>query len=109
MRKQEVIHHWYSFRMLTIAEVQHIATLARIGLKEEERTQYQKELSSVLDFFRALETVATDDAEQSVHVSDVINRARQDRREDFDRAQREVLLNNVPAMKEGFVKVKSVF
>ncbi len=95
--------------MLSEEEVKHIATLARIGLKEEEVAQYQKELSSVLDFFRELETVNTDAVESVDYSAGMHSHARQDRREDFAVSDREMLLKNVPELKNGFVKVKSVF
>lgn len=95
--------------MLTQEEVKHIATLARIGLKEEEVAQYQKELSSVLDFFRELETVNTGVIGSVDYSTGMHSHARQDRREDFAVSDREMLLKNVPELKNGFVKVKSVF
>lgn len=95
--------------MLTAEEVQHIAALARIGLKEEEAARYQKELSSVLDFFRELEMVDTDVLGSSDDNAGMHSNARQDRQEDFPVSDREGLLKNVPEIKDGFVKVKSVF
>lgn len=95
--------------MLTAEEVKHIATLARIGLTEEEIPRYQKELSSVLDFFRALEAVNTDAVGAVDSGTGMHGNARQDRREDFPVSDRERLLRNVPDIKGGFVKVKSVF
>lgn len=95
--------------MLSTDEVQHIALLARIGLKEEEIGKYQKDLSTVLDFFRELETVATDTVMPIGHITGMINRARVDRSEDFEKAGKDGIINNVPETKDGFVKVKSVF
>lgn len=95
--------------MLTQDEVQHIALLARIGITEEEREKYQKDLARVLDFFHELKSVVTEQPaidEQGAEVSGVV---RTDRAESFDVSGRETILKNVPATKDGFVKVKSVF
>jgi len=44
--------------MIHKKEVQHIAKLARLGLTEAEIKNFQKELSSILDYFNLLKKVA---------------------------------------------------
>lgn len=95
--------------MLSIEEVKHIALLARIGIKEDEIKKYQKDLSSVIDFFHELETAVTDDVLLPGHITGMSDVARVDQVEDFGEFGREAILNNVPVKKDGFVKVKSVF
>lgn len=95
--------------MLTEDEVKHIALLSRIGLKEEEISQYQKDLSAVFDFFRELETLPTEDVVPIGHITGRTDVMRNDECEDFDRRGREQMMKNVPETKDGFVKVKSVF
>lgn len=95
--------------MLSKDEVQHIALLARIGIREEEIEKYRKDLSSVLDFFRDLETVATDDVEPILHITGTADVARTDRVEDFIASGKETIRENFPDAKDGFLKVKSVF
>lgn len=95
--------------MLSQDEVKHIALLARVGLKEEEVEKYRKDLSAVLDFFRELETLPTDDVEPIGHITGTVDVARIDRVEDTSVADREAIIANIPETKSGFVKVKSVF
>jgi aspartyl-tRNA(Asn)/glutamyl-tRNA(Gln) amidotransferase subunit C len=95
--------------MLSKEEVKHIALLARIGIKEDEIEKYQKDLSAVLDFFRELETVATDDVEAIGHITGTADVAREDRTEDFGVLGTQNIRNNFPDTKDGFLKVKSVF
>lgn len=95
--------------MLSKEEVKHIALLARIGIKEDEIEQYQKELSAVLDFFRELETAATDGIEPISHITGMTDVAREDRAEDFGAANKEMIKQNFPDAKDGFLRVKSVF
>ena len=40
--------------MISKEEVQHIAKLARIQLKEEEMQKFQADLAAVLDYFNVL-------------------------------------------------------
>lgn len=44
---------------LTIAEVTHIAHLARLNLTEEELTLYREQLSAILEYFERLKLVDT--------------------------------------------------
>lgn len=95
--------------MLSVEEVKNIALLARIGLKEEEIAVYQKDLSAVLDFFRELETVPTDNVAPIRHITGTVATGRSDRTLDFDPSGKERLRENMPDMKDGFLKVRSVF
>jgi len=40
---------------LTIAEVEHIAALARLDLSAEETARYREQLSAILDYFSQLQ------------------------------------------------------
>ena len=57
------------FSMLTTDEVKHIALLSRIGLNEVDIPTYQKDLSAVLDFFRELEKLPTDNVAPIGHIT----------------------------------------
>lgn len=95
--------------MLTKEEVKHIALLARIGLKEEEIEKYQKDLSSVLDFFTQLQEVNTDDVQVVGQIVGRTNSWREDKERDFPKDRKQAILKNVPETKDQSIKVKSVF
>jgi len=95
--------------MLSKDEVKHIATLARIGVTEEETEKYQKDLSAVLDFFKELEALDTEGIEPIGHITGRLSEARGDRVEDFGTSGKDGIKKNFPESKEGFLKVKSVF
>jgi aspartyl-tRNA(Asn)/glutamyl-tRNA(Gln) amidotransferase subunit C len=44
---------------LTLAEVDHIAKLARLSLSAEEKSRYREQLSSILDYVAMLQEVDT--------------------------------------------------
>ncbi len=44
---------------LTIAEVEHIAGLARLELTEEEKERYREQLSAILDYAARLQSLDT--------------------------------------------------
>lgn len=95
--------------MLSNEEVEHIASLARIGLSDEEKESYRKDLSGVLDFFRELEGLSVSDGGVGDAVPVKENDTRADRVEECDAAVREGILDGIPVKRDGFVKVRSVF
>lgn len=46
---------------LTIAEVEHIAALARLDLSPEEKALFREQLSAILDYFAQLQALDTED------------------------------------------------
>ena len=44
---------------LTLAEVEHIAKLARLNLTDEEKSRYREQLSSILDYVTMLQELDT--------------------------------------------------
>lgn len=84
--------------MITKEEVRHIAQLARIGINKKEEEKFQKDLSSVLDYFEKLKTVDVSGIEptsQPFRIENVMRR-------DESGKEKSKLLS-------GFLKVKSVF
>ncbi|MDD3498600.1 MAG: Asp-tRNA(Asn)/Glu-tRNA(Gln) amidotransferase subunit GatC [Candidatus Moranbacteria bacterium] len=95
--------------MLEKEEIKHIATLARIGLKEKEIEKYQKELSQVLDYFKKLENLDTEKTEPIVHITGMHSVLRDDKAEECGKETEKMILKNAPEEKDGYFKVKSVF
>lgn len=96
--------------MIQKQEVLKIARLARIELGEKEVGKFQKDLSSILDYFELLKEVNTDKVDPTSHPSkshfkqNVI-------REDMavsDNVANE-LVKQAPDKKERYIKVKSIF
>lgn len=95
--------------MLTQEEVKHIALLARIGLKDDEVAKYQESLSVVLDFFKDLEKADTSSVEVPRQIIGRENGMRADNLREVPAYQKELIMNDVPEVKDNYVKVKSVF
>lgn len=94
--------------MLTKEEILHIATLARIGLNENDVEKYQHDLSNILDYFKKLEEVDTTGIEPIGHITGMQNAFRADKNEDFGALGKEQIMQNAPEAKDGYFKVKSV-
>jgi aspartyl-tRNA(Asn)/glutamyl-tRNA(Gln) amidotransferase subunit C len=95
--------------MLSKEEVKHVALLARIGIKDEEVEKYQGILSGVLDFFRDLEKADVNNLSVPRQIIGRESGVRVDRVVAVPASQIAGILNNVPEMKDKYVKVKSVF
>lgn len=54
---------------LSLEEVRHVATLARLSLSVEEEQRYQAQLSAILDAMEQLKAVDTTNVEPTSHVS----------------------------------------
>jgi len=65
-------------------------------------------LSEILDYFKKLDEVDVSGIEPIGHITGMQNVFRADLREDFGDLGKAAILKNVPEVRDGFVKVKSV-
>ena len=64
--------------MISIAEVDHVAHLARLALSPEEQQRFTEQLNAILAYMEQLNEVPTDDVEPTSHVLDLVNVFRDD-------------------------------
>lgn len=95
--------------MLEKDEIKHIASLARIGLKESEIEKYQKELSVVLDYFKKLESLETEKVEPIGHITGMHSVFAEDKVEQCEDEIKKDILKNAPEQKDNYFKVRAVF
>lgn len=73
---------------LTLADVDHVATLARLGLTDAERERMREQLSIILDHIGALAELDTDAIPPTASVTRMTNVWREDEvRPSFDAQQ----------------------
>lgn len=91
---------------LTIAEVVHVARLARLGLSEEETKRMRDELSSILGHIEVLQQLDTDTIPPTAQVNSLTNVLR----DDVVRPSltQEEALANAPLRRDGFIEVRAV-
>jgi aspartyl-tRNA(Asn)/glutamyl-tRNA(Gln) amidotransferase subunit C len=88
------------------AEVERIAKLARIGLSAEEVSKMSAELGQILQFVEQLQSVDIEGVRPTDQVTGLVDVWREDEvRPSMDRDR---LLSNAPASKDGYVVVKRV-
>ncbi len=90
-------------------DIDHIAKLARIGLKAEQKEKYQKEFSDILAFVNQLEQVKADKIEPASHISGLENVTRQDKAREKQAKETDRLLDLAPDKQDRQVKIKAVF
>ncbi len=63
---------------LSEAEVDHVAQLAHLALRPEERQHLTEHLNTILAYMAQLNAVPTDGVEPTAHVLDLVNVFRED-------------------------------
>ncbi len=99
--------------MISKKEVQHIAKLARLYLKQEEIEKMEKELSLILDYFNLLKDVNIDNVKASfgsINTQENLS-IKETTREDsaIKGDNTKEIMELIPEKTKGFVKVKSIF
>jgi aspartyl-tRNA(Asn)/glutamyl-tRNA(Gln) amidotransferase subunit C len=93
--------------MISKEEVKHIAHLARLHLTDAEIEKYQTDLTAILDYFNELKEIVIPPDETFKGVVKNTNVVRKDVVKLTDLAEK--LLKLAPAIKDNYLKVKSVF
>lgn len=90
---------------LTREDVLKLARLARLDLTDAEVEEFQGELSAILQYVEQLQSVDVEGLEPTHQVTGLTNVTRPDETRDYG-YKIEKLLENVPAVKDGQIKVK---
>ena len=92
---------------LSLEEIKHIAELSRLELSGEEEVLFAKQLASVLDYVKSLESVDTKDVSPTAFLGGLKNVWRADEVNTWPEDESELALNQ--GEREGrFIKVKKV-
>ena len=91
---------------LSKEQVQHIATLARLQLEEDQFDDVVAKLSSIVDFVDQLQQAPTDDVVPMAHPLNQAQRLRPDAVTEVD--DRDAIQTNAPAVSDGFYLVPKV-
>ena len=92
---------------LTLAEVEHVAHLARLALTDEEKLLFQEQLSAILEYADSLSELNTSAIPATASVLPLRNVMRPDEPEPS--LPREDVLANAPRQEAGQFRVRPVF
>ncbi|HYJ13810.1 MAG TPA: Asp-tRNA(Asn)/Glu-tRNA(Gln) amidotransferase subunit GatC [Thermomicrobiales bacterium] len=91
---------------LTDADVQYVATLARLGLSQDEVSTLRNELSSILEHIAVLQQLDTSTISPTAQVNDLSNVMREDMV--VASLSQDQVLANAPQSRDGFFEVRAV-
>lgn len=91
---------------LTLAQVEHVANLARLGLTPEEKEQYREQLSAILEYAAMLNELDTAAIPPTASVLPLRNVMAPDEPE--PPMPREDALANAPRQEAGQFRVKAI-
>ena len=99
--------------MIKKEEVQHIAKLARLGITKKEEEKFQKDLSSILDYFNSIKEVDVSKIEPTFHPTEYFFKTKlKIMREDMAESQpvetTNKLIEAAPEKKKRHIKVKAI-
>ena len=89
-------------------DVTHIAKLARLGLAEDEKAKFAKDLTNILEFVKKLEEADVDNVEPMSQATGLENIIRSDEGKKKEAEIRKNILANAPETKDGYIKVKAI-
>lgn len=92
--------------MITKAQVEHVAKLARLELTEEEKELYTKQLSDILDYIDQLNEVDTTGVEPMTQPIPNVNVMREDVVKRL--YTRDEMLKNAPHEEHGYFRVPKI-
>lgn len=92
--------------MISSADVEHIAKLARLTLSEEEKCLYTEQLGRIIGYFDELKEVDTTGVEPMSHALPVVNVMREDAV--VTPLGAEVLLKTAPDSEKSFFRVPKI-
>jgi aspartyl-tRNA(Asn)/glutamyl-tRNA(Gln) amidotransferase subunit C len=75
---ESFVQQWESTMRLTLADVEHVAALARLGLTDEEKERMRQQLSSILEHIATLNEVDTSAIPPTAQVITLTNVMRDD-------------------------------
>lgn len=91
---------------ITKEEVAHVAELAKLKLADDKLDYFTKQIDDIVGLFETLDQVDTINVKPTNSVTDQLNAMRQDVADNWD--QRQALLDNAPATKDGFIEVPTI-
>jgi aspartyl/glutamyl-tRNA(Asn/Gln) amidotransferase C subunit len=94
--------------MIKKEEIEHLAKLARIGLTKKEKEKFQKDLSLILDYFKLLEEIDTENVLATSHPISIKAPFRKDEFLKPDPKNIQKLIEMAPQKEKGYLKVKSI-
>ena len=93
-------------RLISREVVVHIARLARVELSEEEKRLFTKQFNEILEYFRKIDELDTEEVPPTYHVLDLVNVFRKD--EAKPSLPKEEATRNAPKKEKTYFKAPKI-
>jgi aspartyl-tRNA(Asn)/glutamyl-tRNA(Gln) amidotransferase subunit C len=90
------------------ADIEHLASLARIKLTDQEITGLETDLSKIIDYVSVVSEIAGDDVDLEPQVGARYNVLREDKITNEPGSFTKDILGEMPDTQDGFLKVKKI-
>ncbi|MDD3648055.1 MAG: Asp-tRNA(Asn)/Glu-tRNA(Gln) amidotransferase subunit GatC [Candidatus Dojkabacteria bacterium] len=90
---------------ITVEQIKHIASLAKINLSKKEIIKFKAQLTEIVKYFDKLSEVDTHGIDPTSQITDLKNRLRKDEIIHF--LKREKALQNAPQRRDGYFVTKT--
>jgi len=91
---------------LSKKDVEHIAWLAHVELSEKEKKLFTEQFNDILNYFKKINKVDTEEVQPTYHVLDIMNVYRED--EETPSLPKEEALKNAPKKEKEFLKAPRI-
>ncbi len=88
-------------QIISEKDVEHLAELARLEVSRKDVATLRVQLNEILEYFKKMDEVDTNDVPPTYHVQDLVNVLRDDVPQP---SEPEKLLENAPKKKDRFIK-----
>lgn len=94
--------------MLSRDDVKHIARLAKLSLKPQEREKFKSQLERVLGYFKKIQEMKIERAKASYQLTEVINRFREDKVETSRMLSQREALSQAKKSRRGYFVIERI-
>ncbi|MHA1299283.1 MAG: Asp-tRNA(Asn)/Glu-tRNA(Gln) amidotransferase subunit GatC [Candidatus Helarchaeota archaeon] len=91
---------------LSVEDTREIAKLARIKLSKEEEEKFTIQLNNILEYFKKISELNTENITPQTHPTDIVNSFRKD--EIGNSLSQEEALMNAPRKEDGYFKAPKI-
>jgi aspartyl-tRNA(Asn)/glutamyl-tRNA(Gln) amidotransferase subunit C len=93
-------------KIISKKEVEYVAKLAKLEFNEEEKGEYAAQLNSILDYFKKLNELNTENVPPTAYIMAMPNLLNEDKVEPS--LPQEEVLSNYPYTRRGYFKVPKI-
>jgi aspartyl-tRNA(Asn)/glutamyl-tRNA(Gln) amidotransferase subunit C len=104
--RQAGVYSIIPFVKVTIKDVEHVSTLARLGLSEDEKKVFTDQLSKILDYAATINKLDTKNVQPTSHAIPMKNVMREDKVIPCDNTSD--IMANAPAAEENMFSVPKI-